>query len=240
MENRLLGKTIIWNGDSICCGGSNCGSWAERIAKANDMTFKNYAKHGGTVVDAELKTASGNDRHSVAGTLDIMYTEHPEADYIIIEGGTNDADLDIANVGAPKEHHPTLGVFNPNYFGEEYDVSTFCGALESVFCRAIKYWMGKKIGYIVAQKMGTAPTVYENRRRYFDKAVEICKKWGIPYIDLWEGCYLNPNLPWMYHREKTPEENKAENIGFYIDGQHLTSRGYDLTADIIEAWLKSL
>ena len=28
--------------------------------------------------------------------------------------------------------------------------------------------------------------------------------------------------------------------GFYIDGQHLTSRGYDFTAEIIENWIKTL
>lgn len=81
---------------------------------------------------------------------------------------------------------------------------------------------------------------YENRRLYFDKAVQICLKWGIPYIDLWNGCYLNPFLPWMHDATKTADENKAENTGFYIDGQHLTGRGYDVTADIIDSWLKSL
>ena len=28
------------------------------------------------------------------------------------------------------------------------------GALESVFSRAVRYWTGKKIGFIIAQKMG--------------------------------------------------------------------------------------
>ncbi len=240
MENKLQGKTIIWNGDSICAGGEIAGNWATRIADKNQMTFKNYAIGGGTIVDAGMKTSSGGDRHSVSRTLDKMYAEYPDADYIIFEGGTNDADLDITSVGAPNGPHPTLGSVDPHYFGEEFDISTFCGALESVFCRATKYWIGKKIGYIVAQKMGTEPTVYDYRRRYFDKAVEICKKWGIPYIDLWEGCYLNPHLPWMYHADKTAEENLRENTGFYIDGQHLTPRGYDVSADIIDSWLKTI
>ncbi len=93
----------------------------------------------------------------------------------------------------------------------------------------------------MAQKMGDKVTEkFENRRVYFDKAVEICEKWGIPYIDLWKGCYLNPKLPSMYDPTKTPEQNRPENTGFYIDGQHLTSLGYDLTADIIDSRFKSL
>jgi lysophospholipase L1-like esterase len=70
--------------------------------------------------------------------------------------------------------------------------------------------------------------------------VEICEKWGIPYIDLWKGCYLNPYLQHMYDQSKTSEENEKENTGFYKDGQHLTSRGYDYTAEKISAWLKTI
>ena len=88
--------------------------------------------------------------------------------------------------------------------------------------------------------MGTNPVAAANRRRYFDRAAEICKKWGIPYLDLWNGCYLNPNLPWMYDSTKTAEENRTQNNGYYMDGQHLTARGYDLTADIIDSFLKML
>lgn len=28
--------------------------------------------------------------------------------------------------------------------------------------------------------------------------------------------------------------------GCYLNGQHLTGRGYDVTADIIDAWLRTL
>ena len=88
--------------------------------------------------------------------------------------------------------------------------------------------------------MGMNPPSYANRRLYFDEAVKICIKWGIPYLDLWNGCYLNPRLPWMYDPSKTAEENDRENTCFYADGQHLTAKGYDFTADIIESWLNSL
>ena len=81
---------------------------------------------------------------------------------------------------------------------------------------------------------------FENRRFYFYRAVEICRKWGIPCLDLWHSCYLNPFLTWMHDPTKTPEENQAENTCMYIDGQHLTARGYDITADRIESWLLRL
>ena len=237
--NKLYGKTILWNGDSICAGLPETGSWATRIAERNAMQYKNFAVGGGTVADALPPRRDGKPRHTVTGTLDLMYEEYPNADYIILEGGTNDADL-LGN--ATIEGNKTrLGSFDAHDFGGNYDKTTFCGALESIFYRATRYWMDKKIGFIVAQKMFccTVPD-YENRRLYFDRAVEICKKWGIPYIDLWNGCYLNPHLPHMYDATKTREENKLENKGYYYDGQHLTSRGYDVTAELIETWLKAL
>ncbi len=231
-ENKLYKKTIIWNGDSICAGHKNTGNWATRIAEKNDMQYKNYAIGGGTIAEGLPLTQGGEKRHSVSETLEKMYEEFPDADYIVFDGGTNDADL----LGSSK-----LGVFSPDDYSGEYDRTTFCGALESLFYRAVQYWHGKKICYIVAQKMEDAvPGKYERRRVYFDKAVEICLKWGIPYIDLWKGCYLNPKLPSMYDPTKSPEQNREENTGFYVDGQHLTSKGYDVTADIIDSWLKTL
>lgn len=238
-ENKLRGKTIIWNGDSICAGSAVTGCWANRIAAGNDMAYKNYAIGGGTIAEDAPRRINGDVRHSVSATLERMYEEYPDADYVIFEGGSNDADL--LGIALTDPSATRLGGFDPMDYRGDYDRTTFCGALESVFYRAIKYWQGKKIGFIVAQKMADADIdIYHNRRLYFDKAVEICVKWGIPYLDLWHGCYLNPALPWMHDKTKDWKENKEQNNGFYSDGQHLTARGYDVTADVIDSWLKTL
>lgn len=240
MENRsrLYGKTILWNGDSICAGSELSGSWAGRIAERNAMVWENYAIGGGTIAEGLPPRADGRQRHSVSGTLETMYEAYPDADYIILEGGTNDADL--LGIALDGSENTLLGTFDMDDFGGNYDRNTFCGALESIFYRATRYWTGKKIGFIVAQKMGMNERYFANRRRYFDEAVKICIKWGIPYLDLWNGCYLNPFLPWMYDPSKTALENRTENACFYADGQHLTAKGYDFTADIIKNWLNSL
>lgn len=230
--NKLHGKTVVWDGDSICAGNTYTGNWATRIAAQNGMIMKNYAVGGGTITENPPRSVkTGRERHSVSATLERMYEEFPQADYIIFEGGSNDADL-------VKEER--LGSFDADDFSGEYDRDTFCGALESVFWRATQYWPGKKIGFIIAQKMGVNPEAFARRRLFFDHAAAICRKWGIPCLDLWNGCYLNPRLPWMYDDTKTPDENREGNIGCYIDGQHLTARGYDITADIIDSFLRTL
>ncbi|MBQ9778053.1 MAG: SGNH/GDSL hydrolase family protein [Clostridia bacterium] len=237
MENKLFGKTVIWNGDSICQGSSRSGTWADRIAAKNGLAaWKNYGIGGGTVTENVLVASTGKIRHSVSATLEKMHEEFPDADYIIFEGGTNDADLlgRITEGNVPER----FGAVDPYDYSGNYDRDSFCGALESVFYRATQYWRGKKICYIVAQKMGYNPPTSKNRRAYFEVAMQICRKWGIPYLNLWDGCYLNPELPWMFDRNKTIEENEV--CSLYKDGQHLTAAGYDLTADIIDSFLKTL
>lgn len=240
--NPLYKKTIIWNGDSICAGKNfddEGDAWAGRIANRNSMTYKNYAIGGGTLTEG--LTFNGTATHSISGTLDTMYANYPDADYIIIEGGTNDADIIGSHLG---DNNPEkFGSFNETQFTGTFDRNTFCGALESIFHRATNYWKGKKIGFIVAHKMGWSGTGYgpeaSNRRNYFETAMAICKKWGIPVLNLWDGCYLNPSLTTMWKYDGTWEENKAAGK-LYADGQHLLAAGYDYTADIINNWLKTL
>ena len=236
-QNKLFGKTVIWNGDSICQGSSRWGNWCTRIAEKNELkATKSYGVGGGTVAENSPAHLSGRARHSVSATLDLMFEEFPDADYIILEGGTNDADL-LGSI-TEGEIAPRFGHFEAGNYSGEYDRDTFCGALESVFYRATKYWRGKKIAFIVAHKMGRTRSTADNRYAYFEAAMQICRKWGIPYLNLWDGCYLNPNLPWMYDPEKSKEENEQHSL--YVDGQHLTAAGYDMTADIIDSWLKTL
>ena len=240
--NPLYKKTIIWNGDSICAGKAfddEGDAWAGRIANRNNMTYKNYAVGGGTITEG--LTSNGVSTHSISGTLDTMYAEFPNADYIIIEGGTNDADIIGSHLSG--NNPEKFGTFNETQFTGAFDRNTFCGALESIFQRATNYWKGKKICFIVAHKMGWSGTGYgaevHNRRNYFETAMKIAKKWGIPVLNLWDGCYLNPSLTTMWKYDGTWQENK-EAGKLYADGQHLLSAGYDYTADIINNWLKAI
>ena len=138
MNNKLYGKIAIFNGDSICAGREDCGSWATRIAEWNNLVAcKNYAVGG--IISEGLCYQSGALRHSVSKSLEKMHEEFPDADYIVIEGGTNDADLH-----SHIEDRDLRGSFDPYDFSGEYDCTTFAGALESIFFRASKYWLTKQ------------------------------------------------------------------------------------------------
>lgn len=242
-DNVLFQKIAIFDGDSICHGTSVGSSdptygqgWAGRIGKLNNMNYKNYGISGGVITSNDA--FEDIDLHSVVDNIDNMYNDYPDADYIIFEGGTNDAD----RLGVFTDNSK-VGTLDITDFSGNYDVKTFTGALETIFFKATKYWSGKHIGYIVAQKMGYGSKQYDkehsNRRAYFERAIEVCEKWGIPYKDLWNDCYLNPKNPNMYTYGKTADENIA--LGnLYVDGQHLSAGGYDYISPIIEGWMKTI
>ena len=217
----LYGKTAVFDGDSIGHGGSagdGLSGWAGRIGASNAMTWKNYAVGGGTI------TQQAN-HYNIGGNMETIHSEYPKLDYLILEGGTNDADM----LGAEG-----LGTFAENDYSGSYDTATFSGAFETLLYKAVTYYPTAKIGYIVAHNMRTAI-----RRTYFDRAVEICKKWGVPYIDLWHGAHLNRLLAAHYDPGLDSQGNIAAGK-LYTDGQHLTPAGYEVITPKIEAWMKTL
>lgn len=224
----LYGKDIVFAGDSICAGTSDESGvlgWAQRIGEKHSMNWQNKGINGATLTSG----VSG----ASACIADTDFGENP--DYIILEGGTNDADL----IGTADNFTPEkFGSYTLGQYNVEFDKTTFCGAVEHLFKRVTTDYAGAKIGFIIAHKMGYATTAahYDaktsRRRFYFETIIELCKKWGIPYIDLWEGCYLCP---------MNPAHNTANTNLMYIgDYQHLASDGYNYITPMIEKWIELL
>ena len=243
--NPLYGKTVLFNGDSICASATDTEhnlAWAGRIINHNSMNGKNYAVMGGTISSNNYRNDS-SAYHWISASVDTMHSENPNADYIIFEGGTNDADLlgSIIN-GNTSER---LGTFSLGDFSGNYDMNTFCGAFENLCYKATNYWPGGKIGYVVAYKMAGQSGLSSgytkeksNRRAYFDIAMQICEKWGIPVLNLWDNCYMNPSNVACYDPSLSETENKATKMIY--DGQHPATKGYEYIYPIIESWMKTL
>lgn len=236
-NNAMFGKMVLFDGDSICNGSSaNDGSsgWASRIGDANSMGWRN-ASVGGATITYGISGVS----HYLSRYIDTIRTYYPVLDYLILEGGTNDADHILSDVSK-------IGTLDMTDFSGNYDDTTFCGALDALFYKAINYYPSAKIGFIIAPKMASSDVTptrdygdNNNRYKFFKIAMQACEKWGIPYLNLWDGCYLNPSLSVMYDSNLDAQGNRdAESM--YIDGQHLTAKGYDYISPMIEAWMKTI
>lgn len=237
LDNELVGKKASFCGDSICAGTSVGTAspiyeqgWAGIIGKKNSMAWQNLGVNGATVADTQAST----------GTLIIvnqLAKAYPDADYIILEGGCNDFDQ---MSGSTSED--TMGKITAGW-DDSYIKTTFAGALEDLFYQAVTKHPKAKIGYIIPPLMGRRNwEQYEtiSYRVYFNLAIDICKKWGIPYLDLWYESPLNPNLTVYYDPSLGVNGNIADASKCYVDGQHLTTTGYELIAPQIEAWMRTL
>lgn len=237
LDNELAGKKASFCGDSICAGTSVGTAspiygqgWAGIIGKKNGMTWQNLGVNGATVSETSEST----------GTLIIvnqLAKAYPDADYIILEGGCNDFDQMSGSTDENKRGKITAG------WDDSYIKTTFAGALEHLFYEAVTKHPNAKIGYIIPPLMGLRNwEQYEtiSYRVYFNLAIDICKKWGIPYLDLWYNSPLNPNLTVYYDSSLGPNGNIADASKCYVDGQHLTTAGYELIAPQIEAWMRTL
>lgn len=157
-------KTIVTFGDSILAGWG----WKEGTGiiqplkeKYTDATWINKAESGANmaVTSSPAHTPIVNQITSYTGA----------ADAIILDGGVNDK-----NNGLP------IGSIETNY-DASYNTSTFCGALE----RSLQYIMDR---YPLAVKLYIIPHSFGKNNSLLDsiyeKAIEICKKWNMPYLDM--------------------------------------------------------
>jgi lysophospholipase L1-like esterase len=69
--------------------------------------------------------------------------------------------------------------------------------------------------------------------------MDICFKWGIPYLNLWDGSYMNPSIESCYDPNMTGQQN-IDAGKLYIDGQHPTPTGYEYMTPMIQAWMETL
>lgn len=237
LENELSGKKASFCGDSICAGTSVGDAspiygkgWAGIIGEKNGMTWQNLGVNGATIA----ATSSSTGTLIVVNQLAKAYSD---ADYIILEGGCNDFDQMEG-----KTDTTTMGEMTA-VWDDSYKQTTFAGALEHLFYMAVTSHPKAKIGYIIPPIMGRRNwTQYEtiSYRVYYNLAIDICKKWGIPYIDLWYESPLNPNLTVYYDPSLGTNGNISNGTKCYVDGQHLTEAGYNLISPKIEAWMRTL
>lgn len=219
--NPLWGKKVAFNGDSICFGAGYSGGYAAMIGARNNMTVENRAVSGATIA-AGTYTSGGVAKHWICRDISNMAAD---ADYIILEGGVNDSE--------------TMGSFGRSYSAESYNDTEYTAAFESMIVQALARWPGKKIGYIavhgcyrlwsnVRAKLNSDP-----EGSYYQRAIDICEKWGIPVCD------LNKEVPpFGLLPEGNALRTQYTNNG---DGWHPTANGYaDYYVPKIEAWMKTL
>ena len=213
-ESPLYKKSSLFIGDSISYGaGADIAnpvgySWGGIIGEKNEMDWLNVSIGGATIAESPATI--------IENELNAPCVESKDWDYIIVEGGINDAMKNTETGVCP------LGTITPS-LNNKFDKTTFAGALEALFKRLIVTYPNAKIGYIVTFNIKWEPA-YDSDK-YFDLAKQICDKWGIQYLNLRDNSILD-------------NESFMENL--LMDGCHPSTQGYETLSPIIEGWMKTL
>ena len=194
----LLEGAYLFFGDSICYGAGYQGGYSKIIAKNNPkMTHVNYGVSGSSVA----KRASRSD-----SVLEKVAAAQDEADFIVLEGGVNDAwssEIELGNFNASAP-------LTSSYISNLVD-TTYTGALETLFNNVQTKWPGKLVFFIIPHNMDLP-----NTKSFMDRAEEVCKKWGVILIDLRKLSGMNTYNEYI----KTNYTNNS-------DGVHPNQAGYE-------------
>lgn len=244
-NNPMTGKTALFVGDSISAGAKdaevlvyhkddtshhktefpntiypydkNLGGWAPRIAYLRQLkSYKNYSVGGASISDVRVgEGKAGNVTQQLKKAAGTSY------DYILIEGGINDADENVA-----------AGTVSASYDPSTFDTSTFAGGLEYTFYTAANlFGETASIGYMLSYRLPSAkrPHANTNMEAYTPIVQAACEKWGIQYYD-------------MFHDQAVIQGLEIGEAGnrFMLDQLHVTKKGYDVIAPYISNFMGTL
>ena len=163
----LAGKTLYVAGDSIAYGKGSAGGYGKCIADKYGMTLTNEAVDGATLTPNITDKVYGGTRGCIS-TVVTNSTALAKADYILLEGGVNDA-WNNAPVGTLTDG-----------FAAAYDETTMTGALEKMLDDLATNYSDKCVAYVFPH--GGMFAGSENWYKTYKPAIlAALKKWGVPY-----------------------------------------------------------
>ena len=223
-NNPLKGKKALFVGDSITYGGTD-GGWVTRIGAENSLIATN-AGVSGSAISITSRVSSGN-RTRILTQLE--NNKSNSYDYVIMHGGMNDAWDSNA-----------VGTMTTSFDVDDFDNTTYAGGLEELFYYAKQYYPDATYGFIVNYNTpaSTSGGNTANTGAYFRMAKQICEKWDIPYIDLYEGTVEVDGTELSYSNDIL---KVSEATYFRAAGDvHISSLGYDVISPYISAWMRTL
>lgn len=221
-------KTLAVFGDSIAFGSGNGGFGVGEYLK-QDLNFKLN------------KYAIGGARVGFVGGKSWVVDQVREAikdgispDYIVFDGFTNDCNIEE---GATIPDVP-LGETGVGYNGygifKVQKTDTFSRCFEEIVFAFLKYFPKAKILFFRPHNMGRRDDRLQ--KLYGERALEICRKWGVAYVDLYSESGLNTFIP--EQRDLFTNDSYDWGRG---DCTHPNALGYELKyMPLIEAKLKTL
>ncbi len=215
----LYGKRALFAGDSISFGyadtpvGGVSRAWAGRLAYRYNMDCTNVSVSGATLT---TKYPANCILSQLTPHLTGTY------DYVILEGGFNDANPNGNGQNAP------VGTVTPPGTKTGFDAATFAGALEELFATVRSAFPEAQIGFILTYRTEKHPAAAEVFATYVPAALEACEKWGVACLN-WFG------------DDTVNREVLATDTYLYLrDGVHPGGAAYDRLTPYVAAFMEAM
>ena len=207
-------KTLLIFGDSIMNGSGNneCGV-GEYLS--SQLGFKLIKR---TVGGARVGFVCG--KNWIVEQVKQIIAEGIKPDYILFDGLTNDCCTD-GHTGLPDV---PLGEIPQGYNAEPLEKvgkdDDFSVCFDAIICALMKNFPLAKILFIRPHNMGRRDDLLQ--RLYGERALAICKKWGVAYVDLYSESGMNTFIP--EHRDLFTADTYGWGKG---DCTHPNALGYE-------------
>ena len=213
-SSPLWRKSALFIGDSICYGHTDTAvngkilSYGGRIAYNYDMEWVNAGVSGATLTTESNKIIIDQ----------LEGHESKEFDYVIVEGGKNDARLEV------KLGEISSGLSSP------LDVTSYVGALEYTLKTVINTYPEAKVGFLLSYSTPRNESEAQYKT-YPDVTKKVCEKWGVGCLDMYSNEEINGENVLDVNNVKSP---------YLPDGIHPSAEGYVNLCPYIESFMETL
>lgn len=221
-DSPLYGKKILFCGDSICEAYvekdnpkyARIAGWAGRIGTYNNMDFVNKGLGGAAF---SYFNPEKNPTYLILTQLQQEAETADSFDLVLLHGGVNDMWDKVPRGEISESRDP-----------KDFDMETFAGAMEATFCYAKETYKNAAIGFLINFQTHSGYGYLGNSKEmklYWELAKQICDKWEIPYLDMYN------EMP--FKRMHIPTDHGG-------DGIHPIYEGYEMLYPHIEKFVESL
>lgn len=205
LKINLLGDSITWGSGSS--ENAKTG-YVALLQSRYGAICRNYGIGGTRIAKKRVPSEIAVHDKDYCGRVEAM---DPDADLIVIFGGTNDYGHGDAPIGSMSDRDPY----------------TFYGALHTLFTAVINKYPTSKI--MVITPLHRLNEVKENYclKDFVEAEREVAEYYSLPLLDLYATYGVNPVLPIMKE-------------SFMPDGLHPNDAGHALLADKIAAFIRAM
>ena len=176
--NKLKGKTLYLDGDSITFGAGYAGGYGKLLADKYGSVNTNNAVTGGTLATGTTYS-DGSPRHYISES--VVNSVNKQYDYMILSGGFNDYGNNV----------PIGTLSNVKFsFTNPVQTDNIIGALETMFRHILQNYPTTKVFYLITHKVNRCTTepnsIGKTMQDYVNAIKSVCERYSIPIINIWE------------------------------------------------------